>query len=881
MRDFDVVVIGAGLGGLASAAFLAKEGKRVLLLERHYVPGGYATSFLRGRFEFEISLHELSGLGDEKNPGPLWRMFKELGVTEKVEFLPIPDFYRCVLPDVDIVLPKGREEYEAVLCERFPHDAEGIREFTDIMFKFAEEALRANRMGMKAVAEHPEEFPTLLTYFGRSLKEVRDPLIKDPALRTVLDVICGYYCNPPSRLSFLIYALGTVSYIRFGPWHVKGRSQALSQAFMDRIEEMGGEVWLRNGARRILVEGDRVRGVVAQDGTEIACPVVVSNANPYLTCLELIGRENTPDWYLRRLGAWSGGASTVNLYLGVDCSHRDLGLANHETFYSEGYDVDGDWMRMKAGEVMEPSDIAVTAYDAVDDEFSPPGTSSLVCTFIAFAEPWLRLPPERYFETKRRVAERALELAERVAPGLRDHIEVIEVATPLTNMRYSRNPAGSIIGFDETFTGSGAVRMPAEGPLRGLYFSGAWVNIGGGYEPSLYSGFLTAGRVLRDMERGGPTAQDMEKLREEVTKQAEGAEVAEGPLLLVEQALAGLHPDRVSLRVGEIIPETASTKTLRMVAAEGKLPNFRAGQYVNLFCEIDGVTTSRPYSISSPPGKDFWDITVRRMPGGFVSDFLLDRVKEGDLFLSTGPSGSFYHEPLMDSNDLVFLAGGSGITPFASMIREAAEKGTDLTVHLLYGCRDPEDVIFGEELRRLAGEHPWFTYDLVISEPPQGYRGRCGLLDADTIRELVGDVAGKTFYLCGPAPMYALCEEALLSLGVPRRRIRREAYGPPADVTTEPGWPGTDPEKVFQVREERSGRTFPARAGEPLMNSMERAGLVVEAVCRSGECSVCRTRLREGRVFAPQRVLKRWVDEKAGFIHPCMSYPLSDLVIRI
>src|SRR4030042_3503504 len=107
MKDEDAVVIGAGLGGLSSAAFLAKAGKKVLLLERHYVPGGYASSFLRGRFEFEISLHELSGLGDQDNPGPLWRLLDQVDVTRRVDFLKIPDFYRCVLPDVDMVVPIG------------------------------------------------------------------------------------------------------------------------------------------------------------------------------------------------------------------------------------------------------------------------------------------------------------------------------------------------------------------------------------------------------------------------------------------------------------------------------------------------------------------------------------------------------------------------------------------------------------------------------------------------------------------------------------------------------------------------------------------------------------------------------------------------------
>ena len=881
MKDYDVVVIGAGLGGLSSAAYLAKEGKKVLLLERHYVPGGYASSFLRGRFEFEISLHELSGLGDEANPGPLWKLLDAVDVTRRVEFLRIPDFYRCVLPDVDFVVPIGRENFENAMAEYFPADADGIRDFTDVMFKFAQEALRANRVGMKMVMEHQEEFPTLLAYFGKNLQEVMGQFIKDERARTVLNVVCGYYCNPPSVLSFMTYALGTVSYLRFGPWHIKGKSQALSQAFVDSIEDMGGEVWLRNGAQRILVEGGKVRGVVAQDGTEIICPTVVSNANPYATCLELIGRENTPDWYLRRLGAWSGGASTVNLYLGVDCPYQELGLAHHETFYSDGYDVDGNWKKMKAGVSLEPSDIAVTAYNAVDPDFSPPGTSNLVCTFIAFSEPWMKLAPSQYADAKHRVAARALDLAENVARGLRDHIEVIEVATPLTNIRYSRNVGGSIIGFEETFAGTGLVRMPAAGPLQGLYFSGAWVNIGGGYEPSLYSGFLTSRKVLEDMEAGGVKPEAIEKLKADLEKQIEGMELTDSPTTRVEQALAGLHPDRVKLEVSEIIEQTASSKTLRMKAAEGELPWFRAGQYVNLFCETGGVLTSRPYSIASAPGTGYWDITVRRMAEGFVSSYLLDGVKVGDRFESTGPFGSFYYEPLVDSDDLVFLAGGSGITPFASLMREAAGKGSGPKMHLIYGSKDPADIIFGEELKELGEKLPGIKVDYVISEATEGWSGPCGLLDAKMIAQLVGSTDGKTFFICGPAQMYTLCEGALESLGVPKRRIRREAYGPPQDITTEPGWPGADPGAVFEVVEERTGRTIEARAGEPLMNSLERAGIVVDAVCRAGECTVCRTRLISGKVFVPERVLKRRVDEIAGYIHPCMSYPLSDLRIRI
>jgi ferredoxin len=100
-------------------------------------------------------------------------------------------------------------------------------------------------------------------------------------------------------------------------------------------------------------------------------------------------------------------------------------------------------------------------------------------------------------------------------------------------------------------------------------------------------------------------------------------------------------------------------------------------------------------------------------------------------------------------------------------------------------------------------------------------------------------------------------------------------------VTLEPGWPGISSKTEFEVREERSGKVFKARAGEPLMASLERAGLAIPSACRSGECTLCRTRLVSGKVFTPSHVRRRWSDEQAGYIHPCMSYPLEDLHIRL
>jgi len=202
-------------------------------------------------------------------------------------------------------------------------------------------------------------------------------------------------------------------------------------------------------------------------------------------------------------------------------------------------------------------------------------------------------------------------------------------------------------------------------------------------------------------------------------------------------------------------------------------------------------------------------------------------------------------------------------------------------MHLLYGSRTPDDVICGDELTELAASHPNLDYALVISEPLPGYEGLTGFLDADLIREQVGRVLGKTFYICGPNVMVDFCLAALTELGVPRHKIKRELYGPPADVTQEPGWPeGLSAGTVFSVAVE--GReSIQAPAGEPLLNSLERYGIVVPAVCRAGECSACRIRLLSGQVFMPAHTGLRESDRQYGYIHTCVSYPLTDLRLRL
>lgn len=342
-----------------------------------------------------------------------------------------------------------------------------------------------------------------------------------------------------------------------------------------------------------------------------------------------------------------------------------------------------------------------------------------------------------------------------------------------------------------------------------------------------------------------------------------------------------IHSKKLSLLVSGVYDTGKNAKVIRFVSENGYLPPFEAGQYINIFTEIDGVRTSRPYSISSSPKqRAYYEITVARVRDGFVSDFLMDCVKPGDKFEANGPAGVFRFHPVFHSKKSLFLAGGSGITPFMSMTREIVDAMLDRDVVLLYGCRSSEAALYDDELRGYAERYPDFQYHLVISEKDDSWKGETGFIDKSLIKRLVPDYAVRTCYICGPQVMNDFCQNELKELGLPEKKIRREMFGARRDIVSEPGWPEslTGRERV-KVR--IGDKVIPAVSGESLLTALERSGVRINVCCRSGECSLCRVKLVSGKVFLAQGALRRYADEKFGYIHSCKAYPMSDLEIII
>lgn len=500
---YDTIVVGSGLGGLAAAVELGLAGRKVLVIEKHNVPGGCATSFVRGRFEFETALHLLSGIGTRGRRGGLYEYFGNLGIADQLEFLPLPEYYCSSFPGLEVTIPFGREAFDQTLAETFPEDADGIRSFMALIHDLHDQ--------FRHMVEHqnevnpllfPVKYPLVARYMAATVQEVIERYVTNPKARAVICQTWDFYGLPPWELSFFIFAVGMGSFIGLGGAYVKGRSQTMSAVLLERLHQLGGESRFNDPVTRILVHDGRVQGVETGSGERFLADRVVSNADLVTTMRDLVGLEHLPGLYLKRLGRSLPSISLLNVYLGVDKTADELGIRAHETCINKTFDLAALHEGMKDHRGIGRH-CWVACYNRIYPDMSPEGTAVVALTTAQMGRSWLSIPPEDYYETKNMYAERLIDLAEERFPGLRQAIEVVEVATPVTCMRYLGTLDGSILGF-HNYTHDHTVFRPSNrGPVEGLYLASAWSRPGGGMETALISGHMAADTIKFDLKSQG------------------------------------------------------------------------------------------------------------------------------------------------------------------------------------------------------------------------------------------------------------------------------------------------------------------------------------------------------------------------------------------
>ena len=489
-RDrYDVVVVGSGIGGLTSAALLARSGLDVLVVERHDRVGGYGHAFRRGRYLFDSAVHMIGGCEPVayEGGGLVHQLLATLGVRDQVEFERIDPCYEAVYPDLSLRVPCDLEGFVDAHAEEFPSEGKALRQLMQECLNVRQETRRAaDSRHAFDVSRVQSRFPTLLRYRRATLANVLDEHIDSPRLRSALATLWPYLGLPPSRLSFVYFATMLMSYVADGAYYCRGTFQRFADALASALCAQGGEVLLRSTVRRITVEGGRACGVVLENGQRIAADRVLSNADALQTVHELVGPEAFPASYLAGLRRMHPSLSAFVVYVATDLP-LDRATTSHETFYYPSFDHDAAHATSECG---APDWLSVTVPTLADPSLAPSGEHLLLLTAL------VRHDAVDWRARKAATTRTLVELADRNLGGLAGHVRLCEGASPRTIERYTRNSNGALYGWELTPRNVGPGRPGIQTPIEALHLVGHWTQPGGGVYGVVTSGVQTARAIL-------------------------------------------------------------------------------------------------------------------------------------------------------------------------------------------------------------------------------------------------------------------------------------------------------------------------------------------------------------------------------------------------
>jgi len=473
--EYDVIIIGAGIGGLTCGCYLAKAGMKVLIVEQHYKAGGYCTSFRRKGFTFDAAAHYIGGF---RQNGISTKIFNELELDSKVEIIRFDPSDIVIFPGNKIHIWNNFDRTISELQENFKCESENIKNF----FMF----IRNSEFATLYVKLKNKTFGDLLsTYF------------KDQQLKSILGVFLGNIGVPPSRATALAGVLLYREFVIDGGYYPKGGMQAFSDAFVEKFKECGGEILLKKKVEKIVVKNHRAEGIMIDKDTVMSSRAVISNCDATSTFLHLIGEEHLPANFTKRIDKLEISPSAFIVYLGLNKNYSKT-LENCSSWWcalSNSFNVEDLFSDLDRKDKPYSDNFVFCVFPSSHDlSVAPPDHDVLVLIVPA------KWTDNGFWQKNRHsLADDLIKRAENIIPNLSNVIEVKETATPLTLSKYTSNKNGSSYGWSYTQSQIDKDTMPAITSIKGLYLTGHWVTQGigqGGISTVAYSGRNVAQLVI-------------------------------------------------------------------------------------------------------------------------------------------------------------------------------------------------------------------------------------------------------------------------------------------------------------------------------------------------------------------------------------------------